>query len=378
MKKIKAVLIYVVIGFTISMAMLAYSKLTHFEPMEKISIDADKVNASESLSVYLQKEGCYEVGLSSYESIFRSYKIDGKYKLQYYYKDELLEEKIIKKNLTSSIFTKTDYTAISLDVIEVPHKGHSRLTIKLTVLEPEKMFENNQTDVYLYVDKTHMQCGEKLAIEQERSRIKKLTIDIPESNETLKELSEALWKLDTVKIKQLIPSQFDVNVSMIAQHTPLHYSAYLNDEKTAKYLIQNGVNMEAVDIQDKTPLYYAIENNSTKIVRLLLDSGADIKSVKMKKRSYERTESSYTTPPLFYATCSGMYELTEILLNDNHVDNNQISRRRNVSAHLSFCFINFNKTERKKEIEKMRAFLKNYGIEAIWEHKTVQFQKEKR
>ena len=282
--------------------------------------------------MYLQKDGCYEVGLSSYENIFSNYKIDGKYKLQYFYKQELLKEKIIEKNIAFGVFGRTEYSKTLLDVIKVPFKGHNRLRVKLTVLEPEKMFEHNESDVYLYVDISDYQCGKALAIKQEQKRISKLNIDTNETNKTLVLLSKALWDSNIEKVKQFIPSKFDVNINMVANHTPLHYAAYLNDEITLAYLINNGANIDVKDIQKHTPLYYAIENNATKAVKLLMDSGADIKKV---GNMYIHGYGEHT--PLVYTTCNEFYELTEYLLQSDKVDNNQMSFGSNVYVRLRSC-----------------------------------------
>lgn len=332
MKKLKKVLLYIGVGFAISIALFVYEKLTYFEPIEKIPIEASKVNASQTLDMYLQKDGCYEVGLSSYKNIFSNHKIDGKYKLQYFYKQELLEEKIIEKNIAFGVFGRTEYSTSLLDVIEVPHKGHNRLKIKLTVLRPEKIFENNESDVYLYINKSYYQCGKELAMKQKLNRISKLTIDTNETNETLIPLSKVLWGSNIEKVQQLIPSKFDVNVNMVANHKPLHYASYLNDERTVKYLIDNGAEIDIKDIQGHTPLYYAIKNNATNAVKLLMDSGADIKKV---GNMYIYGYGEHT--PLVYTTCNEYYELTEYLLQSDKVDNNEMSFGGNAYYRGASC-----------------------------------------
>ena len=358
MKKLKKILLFMGIGFALSMALFVYDKFTYFEPINKVSIDANKVNASQTLDLYLQKDGCYEVGLSSYEHIFSGYKVDGKYKIQYFYKDKLLEEKIVEKNIAFGVFGRTEYSKTLLDVIEVPHKGHNRLRVKLTVLEPEKMFEHKESDVYLYVDKSDYQCGKALAIKQEQKRVSQLKIDTNETNTTLLPLAKVLWNSDIQKIKQLIPSKFDVNVNMVAQHKPLHYAGYLNDEKTLKYLINNGAELDPKDIQGHTPLYYAIENNATKSVKLLMESGADINEVGfLKSKTFPNRG---TKPALFYVACKEYYELTEFLLKSERVDKSKLVNGNNVYAHLDFCL----KKEKKKK--RMLHLLEKYDLK--YEH----------
>ena len=285
MKKVKSILLFVGIGFVLSIGLMVYGKLSFFEPMDKISIEAQTIGASGAFSERLSKSGCYEVGLSSYERIFADReKIDGKYKLQIYHNKELLEEKIIEKNLAIGVYSHTDYSNTLLYVFEAPFKGHQKLTFKLTVLRPESIFKDDTNDIYFYVNKSFYTCGEKMAKLEELKRIDALNIDINETNETLILLSKALWNSDTKSVKKIIPSQFQSNTKMVADHTPLHYAAYLNDMDTASYLLKNGADINAVDVQGHTPLYYAIENNATKTVKLLLDKGADVKKVRFSCR----------------------------------------------------------------------------------------------
>ena len=384
MKILKPFLLFFVIGFLLSIASFFYNKFTYFEPMDKRAINAQKMGSDELLDVYLNKKGCYEVGLSSYDPIFAKYKIDGQYKLQYFYNNELLEEKIIDKNLAWGVFSHTDYSKSIFDMIEIPLKEHRKLTIKLSVIRPEKMFESHPVKTYLYVDRSDMICGEPLKRQEEQKRVAKLTIDTNETNETLMPLAKALWEQNTLGIKQIIPTKIDVNVSMVAERNPLHYAAYLNDIDTLRYLIAQGANLNAQDIQKHTPLYYAImgkttffdwlkethysnENNaSIQTIKLLIDSGADINMVEIGDDKY---------PPLFYVACIGNYDLTELLLQLPNINKGQLFKGHNLNDYMTICFYEpkqdrLNQQSHQKrevEIKKMRAFLKEHGVESLWE-----------
>jgi hypothetical protein len=384
MKTLKSFLLFFVIGFLLSMASLIYNKFTYFEPMDKISINAQKIGSYEVLNVHLNKKGCYEVGLSSYDRIFGEYKIDGQYKLQYFHENKLLEEKIIDKNMAWGVFSRTNYSKSLFDSIEVPFKGHNKLTIKLSVIRPEKIFESHPVKTYLYVDRSDMICGEPLKREQEQKRVAKLTIDTNETNETLMPLAKALWEQNTLGIKQIIPTKIDVNVSMVAERNPLHYAAYLNDIDTLRYLIAQGANLNAQDIQKHTPLYYAItgkttfldwlkethysnENNaSIQTIKLLIDSGADINMVEIGDNKY---------PPLFYVACIGNYDLTELLLQLPSINKEQLFEGYNLNDAMTYCFrepkqdwLNQQSHQKRQiEIKKMKAFLKEYGVGSLRE-----------
>jgi hypothetical protein len=396
MKKLKGILLFMGVGFLLAMAMLVYDKFTYFEPMDKTEIKAHTVGASATLDEKLRKEGCYEVGVSSYEPLFTMGRaIDGQYKLQIYHDKELLEEKIIDKPLAIGAHSRTDYTNALLHVFEVPLKGYGKLTFKLTVLKPDSILKDDSKQIYFYVNKSDYICGQAQASIDKQKRVDNLTIDTNETNETLLPLSKALWKSDTSRVKQLIEKSLRVNVKMVADHTPLHYAAYLNDTQTARYLIDHGANIDAMDIQGHTPLYYAIEHNATKTVKLLLDKGADPRKVRflspsdMSVNIFDPKPRPQGDPALFYAACNEYYEITELLLQADKVDKHEMYVGHGVYSYYDMHILRKYKEEthldenghfedvKHPNAKKMFHLLEKYGLKYELAHSKVQFDEVK-
>ncbi len=373
--KLKTFAIYVVIGFFIPTALMVYARFTHFEPLIKRSMDADKIGASRTLSVRLRKDGCYEVGLSSYESVFIDYKIDGKYKLEYFFDAELLEEKVIEKNLFFGYYNRTDYTNTVLDVIKVPLKGHQKLDVKLTVLKPESMFLKEHDTVYMYINKSMAACGKEREEMLEKRRIENLTIETPETNETLKPLANALWDKILPKVQALIPSQFDVNTKMIGERTPLHIAAHNDDIKTVAYLVEQGAELDVWDIHKNTPLCHAIENNATKTVAYLLNQDINIS----RSQCYVGQLMTERRPALFQAACKERYEILTLMIESSKVDNNEMFEERNLLFYGRACILpklkngKYDYLEQQERAVKMEKFLKDYGFESIYTGGPVQY-----
>jgi hypothetical protein len=373
--KLKTFAIYVVIGFLISMAIMVYDRFTHFEPLIKRSIDAKEIGASRTLSVRLRKDGCYEVGLSSYENIFIDYKIDGKYKLEYFFDGELFEEKVIEKNLFFGYYNRTEYTNTVLDVIEVPLKGHQKLDVKLTVLKPETMFLKEHDTVYMYINKSMATCGKEREEMLEKKHIENLTITTPEINETLKPLADALWDRALPKVQALIPSQFDVNARMVGERTPLHIAAYFDDIATIKYLVSQGAELDAWDVQKNTPLCLAIENNATKTVEYLLNQDINI----TRSQCYVGQLMTERRPALFQAACKERYEILTLMIESSKVDNNEMFREHNLLSYGPSCILprlkdgKYDYLEQQEKKTKMEKFLVAYGFEDIYTGGPVQY-----
>lgn len=368
MKKFKGILLFMGVGFLLAMAMLVYDKFTYFEPMDKTEIKAHTVGASATLDEKLRNEGCYEVGVSSYEPLFTMDRaIDGQYKLQIYHDKELLEEKIIDKPLAIGAHSRTDYTNALLHVFEIPLKGYGKLIFKLTVLKPDSMLKDDSKQIYFYVNKSDYICGQAQASIDKQKRVDNLTIDTNETNETLLPLSKALWKSDMSKVKQLIEKSLSVNVKMVADHTPLHYAVYLNDTQTARYLIDHGANIDALDIQGHTPLYYAIEHNATKTVKLLLDQGADPRKVRFLSDSERNVPHlrSNGYPALLHTAYTMNFELTELLLKSKKIDINEKYEGWNTYDYLDHGYQLFYdiKSLDKNKLKKMLKILEKYGLE---------------
>jgi hypothetical protein len=144
-----------------------------------------------------------------------------------------------------------------------------------------------------------------------------IDFDTNETNESLKELSLALKQKDMKKIKQLIPKEFNADVRMLINRTPLHYVAHLNDKETAKYLISLNASLNVIDLKEYTPIYYAIQSNSLDVVKLLIENGVDINTSK----------HTSSISMLYDAACSEYYEMLEYFLQSPKVDNNAVSNK---------------------------------------------------
>ena len=102
-----------------------------------------------------------------------------------------------------------------------------------------------------------------------------------EENATLKKLRLMLKAKDTRGVLSFLKdNNLSVNLQMHAGTSPLIYSAFYDDENTAKELIKLGADMRHKDRYKLSPLAYAIENNSTKTAKLLLDNGVKFEEVK--------------------------------------------------------------------------------------------------
>jgi ankyrin repeat protein len=322
----KRFFIFFAIGFTISIAITVYEKLTYYQPMVKKRIDVTKVGESVELSLKLKKAGCYEVGFGSYEydlTIFgrENMRNDGEFEIQYLTKDNKLIDKKVESELHGGgAYGRTTYTNAALDIIQVPLKGYKNIKIKLTVLKPETDFNDKGQKFYFYADKSYHPCGKALEEAKERMYVDSVDFDTNETNETLKELSLALKQKDIKKIKQLIPKEFDPDVKLLIDRTPLHYAAHFNDAKTAKYLISLNASLSPIDLKEFTPLYYAIESNSLDIVKLLIENGADLNTSK----------HTNSISLLHNAACNEYYEMLEYFLQSPRIDNNAIKVDENI------------------------------------------------
>ncbi|XP_022317392.2 transient receptor potential cation channel subfamily A member 1-like isoform X2 [Crassostrea virginica] len=89
-------------------------------------------------------------------------------------------------------------------------------------------------------------------------------------------------------MRQLQPEKF-ITASKkgdILKMTPLHRAALFNHVNVVKFLIDEGVEINAVDAQKRTPLLLAASKGAWKTVHLLLESGADISLKDNKNRNF--------------------------------------------------------------------------------------------
>ena len=101
-----------------------------------------------------------------------------------------------------------------------------------------------------------------------------------EENATLKKLRLMLKAKDTRGVLSFLKdNNLSVNLQMHAGTSPLIYSAFYDDENTARELIKLGADIEHQDKYELNPLAYAIANNSLKTFKTLIDNGADVKKL---------------------------------------------------------------------------------------------------
>ena len=92
-----------------------------------------------------------------------------------------------------------------------------------------------------------------------------------------KPIHEAIESNDIDKVKLIIESGEDINVTDGRGRTPLYYAAWFGRKEIAEYLISKGADMTkgASWKGDNTPLHEAAEYGHINIVKLLLDKGVD-------------------------------------------------------------------------------------------------------
>ena len=256
------------------------------------------------------------------------------------------------------------------------------LLVELTMLRPESVFSTlEDPSLYFYMNfAPDLMCGKELLEYREQKRINNLTIDTQEINETLKPLYKALKDKNLKDVKKIIESGISVNVRMIGERTPLHFSAYENDARTSDYLLDVGANIEAKDIHKRTPLYYAIENNSTKTASLLLNKKVKIPELVGFTGMNVRLRDN-GAPALFYAACTEMFDMAELLLKEKNVNKNQVYRGSSLYTYIGACAnIITNTFEKKKirdaKVKRIRSFLDTYELNHGSKNERIQFDKE--
>lgn len=181
-----------------------------------------------------------------------------------------------------------------------------------------------------------------------------------EENATLKKLRLMLKAKDTRGVLSFLKdNNLSVNLQMHAGTSPLIYSAFYDDENTARELIKLGADMRHKDRYKLSPLAYAIENNSTKTAKLLLDNGVKFEEVKAvqdylyqpayyrnnktileengtrvinyehKYGDVNRDHSKEAREPFDYIVYNNLTEMAQIVLNQGY-----IPRLRNVSYRM--------------------------------------------
>jgi len=325
---------FALFGFIVAMVWSLYKLifLTPFAYMKEIEIN-------KGIDVTIEKSfnhGCYDIGFYANDNRFSSpaylpYKVEGEYEFEFYHKDSLLSKQMIEKGQElGHTYSKGGLagasSSIILYVLETPLKNHTRLRIKLKSTKLESRLKEGES-FYLYIDKHRGICGEKRTawINKKNNPIEKV-----ESNETLKPLYRALISKNSNRVKELIENNLSVDVEMIGERNPVHYSAFYDDEKTLNYLIAKGAKLNEKDLTGKTPLQYAIEHNSTKVLEALLDGGVDFSLVGIVEDTYFYPPGAPLSAPademqlIKFLTERNMVEMMEIFLRKGYLNGNNL------------------------------------------------------
>lgn len=384
----KRIGLYILLGFTLSVLFYAFERLTNHLPMYQQDLKDVSAGSVHKIDVKFKKAGCYEIGLASDERVFGlAYQFNGEYNLKIFDdKHRLLDDKNITRRRGVQYYSDTTYSELLLDVIEAPFKNHNAVTVQLTMIRPEKVLQELDHEFYFYVDYTTDQiCGKRFEEYMEAQRVKNLTIDSEETNETLKPLYKALMDKNLEIVKQIINSGTSANVKMIGNRTPLHFSSYVNDAPTSEYLIKKGADIEAVDMHQRTPMYYALENNATNVVRLLMEHNATLPElVGFTGKNVRLNDTG--APPFFYAVCSEMFEMADLLSTHKDVDIHQMynNGNENIYAYLPLCinYVMRNVSQepiRNAKVKKIEQYLETkYGMKSRRIRHEIQFEKETR
>ncbi|XCA36371.1 MAG: ankyrin repeat domain-containing protein [Wolbachia endosymbiont of Armadillidium vulgare] len=121
---------------------------------------------------------------------------------------------------------------------------------------------------------------------------------------------------DLSKVATLVKHNAYIDTRDHNGQTPLHYTIQSGNTEVAKYLIDNGANLNIRDnyyhktntqyVYYKTPLHYAIESGNTEIAKYLVDRGAN-----------PNIQDAYSKAPLYSAIYSGNAEIVKYLLDHN-------------------------------------------------------------
>ncbi|GLT42369.1 hypothetical protein SLA2020_163720 [Shorea laevis] len=125
----------------------------------------------------------------------------------------------------------------------------------------------------------------------------------------------ATGKRGALRICRYLVEQVKLNVDIKEKKyglTSLHLATIENSFPVARYLVENGANVNTADRAGNTPLLYAATLGSKTLVRMLITKGADVKA-----------ESRFGTP-LHAASADGREDNVQVLL-ENHADPNVVS-----------------------------------------------------
>ncbi|MFJ5423623.1 ankyrin repeat domain-containing protein [Wolbachia endosymbiont of Drosophila barbarae] len=146
---------------------------------------------------------------------------------------------------------------------------------------------------------------------------------------------------DVKTAKYLIDDGANVDAQDKGRHTPLHYAAAYGCVEIAEYLVVNEANVNAQDKDGHTPLHYAAIHGYVEIAEYLIDNGADVDA-----------QDKDGVTPLHYAAVHGYVEIVKYL-----IDNGANINAQDKDGHIPLYFA---VTNDNKELAKL---LIKYGAD---------------
>ena len=101
-------------------------------------------------------------------------------------------------------------------------------------------------------------------------------------------INDAARKNNVKKLKKYIKKGYSLNIcDQPTNWTPLHYASFYGNVEMVKFLIQNGLNVNAKTIAGNTPLQKAADCKHFEVMKILMENGADRMNVSSKYHSEE-------------------------------------------------------------------------------------------
>ena len=117
-------------------------------------------------------------------------------------------------------------------------------------------------------------------------------------------LHDAAKEGDIRKIRRLLKSGTDVNLSEDTGWTALHWAVHNKHKDVVELLISSGASVNVRSRDSRTPLHIAAEFGPRDIAELLIAAGADIEAV----------DSAHRATPLHWAAYVGQKAVAELLI----------------------------------------------------------------
>ncbi len=396
MKKIKNFLIYIVVIFIL---LNLYGIYKRYSSGYSVLSEADLRHKGDSQEFeFSTKNGKYIIGLSVKNADLDAANFDGNYTIAYYLNGKYDRTEVINRVSLSELYKNKGLYHIgsswsggvffkpvvwdSITLGQVTLSGKHK--IKITVHKPASKLKMIKSQLYFFADYLDERTSQMFKnfnsperkVARRKERLLKNYIDANETNKTLIPLRQAIDTHDLEKVKEIIKADnnITVNTNMVFQRRALHYAAFQNDIKIAKYLIDNGADIHHKDELGKNALAYSIENNATKMAKLLIDSGINVNEVvfvqnylsnKIEQRYKGRVMSA-----LQYTAGNSFFEMTELLLNHGMQDNIIKTEGTNINV---YTYIYLYTTMNKKEKEQMQQLFDKYGVkvEDLNQHKSL-------